>query len=50
MYCDVCNKYRNKLKQIFFKKYEVFLLFIVTVVMDMKKYLKKKNKKNQLQY
>ena len=37
----------KKLKCIFFKKHKVFLLFTVSVVMNMKKYLKKKN---QLKY
>ena len=46
MYYDVCNKYKKstitKISYIF-KKHEVFLLFTVSVVMKMKKYLKKKN-------
>ena len=45
MYCNVCNKYR-KLKKImkyhiFLKKHQVFLLLTVSVIMNMKKYLKK---------
>ena len=41
MYCNVCNKYRKS------KKLKSFLLFRVSVVMNMKKYLEKKN---QLKY
>ena len=40
------NIEKNKISYIFFKKH-VFLLLSVSVVMNMKKYLKKKN---QLQY
>ena len=47
MYCSVCNKYRKSKKQEFrifsIKKPQIFLLFTVTVVMNMKKCLKKKN-------
>ena len=39
IYCNVCNKYRKSKKK--------FLLFTVSVVMNMKKYL---DKKNQLKY
>ena len=50
IYFNVCNKYRKskdpKISHIFFKK-RVFLLFTVSAVMNMKKYLKKKN---QLKY
>ena len=49
MYCNVSNKYRKSKKtkiSYLFKKHKVFLLFTVTVVMKMKKYLKK----NQLKY
>ena len=45
MYCNVCNKYRKfkttKISYTFLKK--VFLLFTISVVMNMKKYLKKNN-------
>ena len=49
MYCNVAINIENlkKLKcHIFKKKHQVFLLFTVSVVMNMKKYLKK----NQLKY
>ena len=43
--CNVCNEYRKlkKTKIYIFKKPEVFLLFLVSVTMSMKKYLKRKN-------
>ena len=46
MYCNVCNKYRKLKKKkmkydIFLKKHQVFLLLTVSVIMNMKKYLKK---------
>ena len=47
MYCSVCNKYRKSKKREFrifsIKKHQIFLLFAVAVVMNMKKFLKKKN-------
>ena len=50
IYCDVCNKYskstNSKISYIF-KKDQAFLLFTVSKVMNIKKYLKKKN---QLKY
>ena len=47
MYCNVSSKYRKckKTKYCIFKK--VLSLFIVYMIMNMKKYLKKKN---QLKY
>ena len=53
MYCDVCNKYRKFKKilkyRIFLRKQHlVFLLLTVSVVMNMKKYLKYLNIKNYL--
>ena len=48
MYCNVSNKYRKFKKtkiSYILKKQEVFLLFTVSVVMNMKKYLKKKKLK-----
>ena len=50
MYCNVCKKYRKSKKpkvSYIFKKHSVFLLFTVRGVMNIKKYLKKKN---QLKY
>ena len=51
MYYNVCNKYRKfKTPKITFKKNpkkQIFLLITVNVVMNIKKYLKKKN---QLKY
>ena len=46
MFCNVCNKYKKSIKKyhIFLKKHYVFLLFTVSVTMNMKKYLKKNNK------
>ena len=46
MYCNVCNKQeiKKKLKRhIFLKTHYVFLSFTVSVVMNIKKYLRKKN-------
>ena len=44
-YCNVCNKSRNfrnsKISYIF--KKQVFTLFSVSVIMNIKKYLEKKN-------
>ena len=52
MYCNVCNKYRKSKKHIKYKnikylKKTLSLPFAYSVIMIMKKYLKKKN---QLQY
>ena len=51
MYCNVCKKYRKfkkKTKTSYMKKkHQEFLLFTVIVVMNIKKYI---NKKDQLKY
>ena len=50
MYCNVCNEYRKLKKYISYSFKETFSLYIaftVSMVMNMKKYLKKKN---QLKY
>ena len=44
IYFYVCNKYRKSKKtKIYLKKKQVFLLFTVNVVMNIRKYLKTKN-------
>ena len=48
IYCNVCKKYRkSKTAEILYIFVYFFLLFTESVVMNMKKYLKKKN---QLKY
>ena len=44
MYCNICNKYRKfKNSKIYLKeKHQVFLLLTVSVLMNIKKDLKKK--------
>ena len=47
LYCFICGKYRKFEKtktSCLQKKYQLFLLFAVSVKMKTKKYLKKKNK------
>ena len=49
MYCNVCNKIENLKKkyQILKKEHQVIQLFTVSVVINMKNYLKRRN---QLRY
>ena len=49
IYCNICYKYRRlkNPKDIFSKNHYVFSLFAASVVMNIQKYLKKKN---QLKY